>query len=121
MCCLGKITAPDDGTELIFLPGSTKNITWTFDDDISQVASRTWSFASSDGSGIRVIAILTFDTQVSKRDGILPSFDIKKPATLTLNNVDQSYNGTYRLVLNIDGLPDDFISDVTVFIASKFN
>jgi hypothetical protein len=122
LCCLGKITSPPDGTELTFLEGSSDSITWIFDDDISKdVILRTWSFTSSAGSGTRVLALLSFDTQLFKRNGILPAFDIKKPATLILNNVNQSYNGTYRLALKIDGVGDDFISDVTVFIASKFN
>ena len=112
------ITSPRDGTELTFPPGSSRNITWTFDD--AKTASRTWSFTSSGGSGSGLLGaiISDLDPQLST-DVVLPEVNIIKPGTLALSNVDQNYNGTYTFLLNVNGKADDS-SDVIVFIASKF-
>ena len=111
------ITSPRDGTELTFPPGSSRNITWTFDD--AKAAYRGWSFTSSDGlgSGLLGAIISEFDPQTTT--DVLPGVDIIKPGTLALSNVDQNYNGTYTFVLQVNDKPDDS-SDVIVFIASKF-
>ena len=94
------------------------NITWKFDDNISDVGFRTWSFTSSDGSGKETLAIIGANGDPTIRNK-LPDFDIIKPGTLILNHVDKRYDGTYNFELRVDGKSDD-TSDVRVFIAGKF-
>ena len=112
------ITSPRDGTELTFPPGSSRNITWTFDD--AKTASRTWSFTSSGGSGSGLLGTIISDLDPQTTTDVLPGVDIIKPATLALSNVDQNYNGTYTFHLKVNKKPDDTSSHVIVFIASKF-
>ena len=91
-------------------------ITWTFDDDISNVIVRTWSFTSSDSSSKRTIALAIVNSRVVN---FLPQFMVIPPATLVLNNVSQSYDGTYEFKLEVNGWRA-YRSNVRVFIASKF-
>ena len=119
MCCLGEITSPPDGTRLYFLNGSTANITWSFDDKISDVNSRVWHFTSSDGSidNKRLGRIFGDATpEVDEASG-LSGVKIEKPASLILENVNLTYNGTYQF--DLSALVGDR-SEVVVFIASKF-
>ena len=118
-CYLGQITSPPDGTKLIFASGSTANITWSFDDKISEVSSRTWFFTNSDGSidGKRLGRIIDDEKPRIDKDNGLSGVKIVKPATLILENVNQTYNGTYRFDV---AAPVGGRSEVVVFIASKF-
>ena len=116
----GKITSPSDGTNLTFLPGSTETITWTFDDGISKVENRRWSFKSSDDNGFGVLALLPFNGNPTLGNK-LPRFDIIKPGSLVLHDVNQSYDGTYQFALTVDGAQKDDVSNVRVYIASKFD
>ena len=118
-CCLGEITSPPDGTRLYFLNGSTANITWSFNDKISDVNIRIWRFTSSDGSidQKRLGRILgDVAIEVDKASG-LSGVKIERPANLILENVNLTYNGTYRF--DLSALVADK-SEVVVFIASKF-
>ena len=120
--CIGKITSPPDGMELIFLPGSTGNITWKFDDDLSKIFFRYWYFTSSENSRTRNFFVSALAGNRSKQTiikGVLPKFDIIKPATLVLYNLNQSYDGTYRFRLSLFDPFGDFTSEVRVFIARK--
>ena len=116
---LAKITSPSDGTELVVLSGSDQSITWTFDDDISNVAVRVWSFTSSDGSPKRTLAVAVGDGVPQPLKKNLPEFDVTTQGALVLKNVNQSYDGTYELKLEVVGQPVD-TSNVRLFIASKF-
>ena len=100
------------------LPGSTVNITWSFNDDVSQVFSRVWYFTSSDGSFVdeRLARIIDDENPQIFNIG-LSGVSIVKPATLLLKNVNQTYDGTYRF--DLTGLVGGR-SEVVVFIASKF-
>ena len=115
---LGKIISPPDGTALTFLPGSSENITWTFDDKISQVTYRTWFFRSSDGLRFGTLGVIAQDTEPNIPQNVLSGVNIIKPATLVLNNVNHSYDGTYTFTL---ATTESFTSNVIVFIASKYN
>ena len=114
--CEGKIIPPPDGTVLTFLPGSSRNITWDFDDE--KVASRTWTFTSSDGLRSGILGVIALDLQPQAQKGVLPRVNIIKPATLELNNVDHSYDGIYKFTLVAT---QTHISNVIVFIAKKPN
>ena len=118
MCCLGKITSPDDGTNITIIPGESDNIIWLFDDMISNVGSRTWFFTSSDGVRKGPLGGILSDSTPAPQNGVLSGIGITKPATLTLNNVNQSYDGTYRFTLTAT---ETDMSNVRVFIASKFH
>ena len=100
------------------LPGSNVNITWSFNDDVSQVIARVWYFTSSDGSFVNERLARIINDGVPQIFNIgLSGVSIIKPATLHLRNVNQTYDGTYRFVLV--GNNDDS-SGVVIFIASKF-
>ena len=100
------------------LPGSTVNITWSFNDDVSQVTARVWYFTSSDGSFVnKRLAVIIFDDDPRIFNVGLSGVSIVKPATLLLKNVNQTYDGTYRFDLSGRGGGS---SQVVVIIASKF-
>ena len=115
---LGKIIPPPDGTVLTFLPGSSGNITWDFDDEISKVATRSWTFTSSDGLRSGTLGIIGFNSQPQIRKDVLSGVDIIKPATLELNNVDNSFDGIYKFSLTAT---ESDTSNVILYIASKFH
>ena len=117
---LGKIISPPDGTALTFLPGSSENITWTFDDVISGVASRTWFFTSSDGLRAGTLGVIALDLQPQIQENVLPRINIIKPATLVLNNVNHSYDGIYTFEIKTSSA-GTYTSQVTVYIASKYH
>ena len=116
---IGKITSPPDGTELTFLPGSTRNITWVFDDEPHTVTNRQWYFTSSVDFAVNLIAQNNkFGPRARKK--LLPGLDLILPATLKLTNVNQSYDGAYLFSLKI-GTKPEVTSNVIVYIASKFH
>ena len=119
MCCLGGITSPAEGTEFVFLPGSTGNLTWTFDDDVSTLVLRAWFFTRSGGSKSERLATIADDDNRKVRQSSLSGVEIVKPATLLLKNVNQSYDGVYLFQLHGSG-PAVSIG-VRVYIASKSN
>ena len=119
LCCLGQITSPRDGTNMTVLPGSTVNITWSFNDDVSQVLSRAWYFTSSNSSiNWKLLAGIIDDGKPRIYNSGFSGVSIIKPATLILKNVNQTYDGTYRFVFSAVANFDR--SDVVVFIAGKF-
>ena len=118
--CLGQTISTPDGTKLTILPGSSENITWNYVEDPPNFADRSWHFTSTDGShSAALLAQITsaFGLQVVK--SILPRIAITEPSTLSLNNVSQSYDGTYGFSLKI-GTQPEILSDVRVYVASKF-
>jgi hypothetical protein len=117
---LGKIISPSDGTELTLLPGSSRNISWTFDDGISTVSGRTWIFASYYGLRSGTLGGITspFPLQVTKN--VLPGINIILPGTLELNNVSHSFDGNYTFSILTTDLKTH-TSKVLVYIASKFH
>lgn len=79
------------------------------------MVSRSWFFTSSDGLRSGPLAAIPLDIDPVMRMGILPGISITKPATLVLNNVNQSYDGTYRFTLVATESVSEF--DVRVLIA----
>ena len=118
-CCLGKITSPPDRTELIFLPGSSMNITWTFNDSPPTVTSRSWYFTSYSALVQGELIAQITGVGAGVRKDILPGLDLIEPATLSLSNVNQSYDGTYQFSLGASTQITPIISRVIVYIASK--
>ena len=80
---------------------------------------REWRFTSSDGSFLykRLARIIDDDDPQYFNSG-LSGVSIVKPATLVLNNVNQTYDGIYQFVLAGNG--GVRYSQSVVFIASKF-
>ena len=115
--CEGKIISPPNRSVLTFLPGSSENITWTFDDEVSQVISRTWYFTSSDGLRSGTLGVIALDLQPQIQKNVLSGVNIMKPATLVLNNVNHSYDGVYTFSLQL--AVKTYSSKVTVYIAKK--
>ena len=117
MCCLGAITSPPEGTEFVFLPGSTGKLTWTFDDDVSTLFLRSWFFTRSGGSTTERLARIVDDDDPKILQSSLSGVEIVKPATMLLKNVNQSYNGVYQFQLDGSNLAVSI--GVRVYIASK--
>ena len=80
---------------------------------------REWRFTSSDGLFLskRLARIIDDDDPQYFKSG-LSGVSIVKPATLVLNNVNQTYDGTYGFLLTAPAGGGS--STVVVFIASKF-
>ena len=117
---LGQIKSPTNGTTLTFLPGTTDKIDWSYVGAISQIKFRTWLFKSRDGSRRGDLVVIFEDGEPeSKNLSLLPRFEIQKPATLILMNVDETYNGMYTFVLLRKGSFDTDTSEVTIYIAGK--
>ncbi len=108
---------PPGGNKLIFTPGSTAKIEWSYDEKESSMVIRVWSFTSGGGTQREVIASIIGD-DLKIANSSLPGVAIIKPATLVLINVDLRYNGTYRFSASKGRYPD-IISDVAVFIAGN--
>ena len=95
------------------------NLTWTFNDALSTVTSRSWYFTSSSGLvQNELIAQITGFGAIVRKD-ILPGLDLIEPATLSLSNVSQSYDGTYEFNLRVSTQIAVITSRVIVYIASK--
>ena len=97
------------------------NITWSFNDALSDVVYWEWRFTSSDGPFVnKRLARIVHDGQPQIEDISLSISGVSKikPATLLLKNVNQTYDGIYRFGLT--GPAGDSSSDVVIFIASKF-
>ena len=104
---------------MIVSPGSTVNITWSFKNDSSQVIARGWYFTRSDSSiNWKLLASIFRDGQPEIENSGLSGISLVKPSTLLLENVNQTYDGTYRFVLSAH--VGSGTSDVVVFVASKF-
>ena len=116
-CCLGGIVSPPEGTIYTFLSGSTGNLTWIFDDEISTLVLRAWYFTRVGGSTQELLATIHDDNVPKIRPSDLSGVEIVKPATLVLRHVNQSYDGKYRF--RIIGSSNQDV-DIRVFIASKF-
>ncbi|XP_028399323.1 uncharacterized protein LOC114522774 [Dendronephthya gigantea] len=116
--CQGVIYPPSSGNSLTFPPGSTGKIEWSFDDNISDVFSRSWSFTSTDGSVNRKVIATVSDDDDPKIRVSFPVIEVEKPATLVLNNVDRRYDGKYEFHVSANVQTS---SEVTVFIAEKPN
>ena len=113
LCCLGGNILPGV-SKLILLPGSTGNLSWS---KISSRTRRTWYFMRSGGKTTEKLAEINFDDKIRIRQSSLSGIEVVNPATLLLKNVNQSYNGMYRLITTGKFLE---INHVLVFIASKF-
>ena len=114
----GRIVSPAKGTKFTFLPGSTGNLTWIFDDEISTLDTRCWYFIPSGGSSEQLARIFD-DDNPEIRQSSLPRVEIVKPGTLLLKNVNQNYNGIYTFSLN--GRYLVYPVSVKVLIASKYH
>ena len=96
--CKGKVFAPSAGTSLVFAPGSTVRISWSFDDVINPITRRVWTFAPSNGQRRVSLAAIDDDDPVKILTNLF-EFAVVKPATLVLKNVNLTYNGTYQFGL----------------------
>ncbi len=128
LCYKGKVHLPPGGDRLTFAPGTTAKIKWSFDANISEVRYRSWLFLTNNDRKRSTerstflgytLAFLYKDSDpeiYSKLSGVA----IEKPATLVLNNVNTSYNGSYGFWIVAPGEPRD-PSYVSVFIAGKIH
>lgn len=115
--CSGQIIRPTNGTKLTFLPGTTRKIDWSIA-STSQIRLRTWSFKSTDGSRTGELTAIVGTIHEPKNLGLIPRFEIEEPATLILQNIDETYNGMYTFRLIRRNVREEK-SEVTVIIAGK--
>ncbi|CAB4005045.1 Hypothetical predicted protein [Paramuricea clavata] len=113
----GKINLPAGGDILTSLHGAQVKIRWSFDDPISSVGYRLWSFSNNGKKVAESLATITDDGFPVILNSSLPGIAIQKPATLILKMVDLRYNGTYHFTLFALGVVQ---SDVTLFIAGRY-
>ena len=90
-------------------------IVWTITGaKISDFVSRLWGFIPTN----EVLALISFDGNVVIRDTSLKlGITIIKPSTLTLTDVDMTYNGTFEFEVQVD--LDRYPSYVDVLVLSK--
>ena len=112
--CVGQqINLPPGGKIQTFLKGSTVRLKWNYT-STSTVRLRYWTFTSSDGKFSDItLAEISRDKDPTIETKEL-NVKVEKPATLILNNVNITYNGTYQFYLTPLG-----VSTVNVFIAGK--
>jgi hypothetical protein len=78
-----------------------------------------WHFTRRGGSEERLAEKLRFQKATINGSSSLPGVAIETPATLVLTNVDERYNGKYKLTVQLAGASG--CAEVDVFIiAGKF-
>lgn len=108
---------------MIVRPGTDVEIAWTLNVNIAHVSYRIWSFGRF-VTPLKIVwtelAALNGNKKFFERQNMtaLPSFEIKRPASLILKNVNHLYNGRYSF--NLGALPIREFSKVTVFVVGKF-
>lgn len=115
---IGQIDLPPGGDKLILSAGSNGTIAW-FTRDPDNVDYRSWSFTKSSGNKSRSVASSGAQGANVKYGNSGLDVRIQQPDTLVLINVNQSYDGLYRLNI-ISSVSGGHTSDVTVYITSKF-
>ena len=114
---VGKITITPENQNYIALPGDDVELKWEINGvEISNIDDRKWLFDRIPGV---ILAYISADGQVRKNNGTILSeqFDIKKPTTLILRNVDSRYDGKYKF--DVLAYFKRVESVVTVLIAGK--
>ena len=102
---------------MTLLSGSTAKIEWTFDDKITDVIFRVWSFTSTDGTfKSRTLATIRRNDSAITRTNF-PVVEVEKSGTLVLKNVDRRYDGKYKFSVTADFYSE---SEVVVIIIGKF-
>ena len=88
---------------------------------MSRVFYRFWRYfgTSGDSSQVEQLAEILLDGAPQVYNSSLSGVYIEKPATLVLEDVDLSYNGTYQFQLLILTSGRVETSKVVVFIAGK--
>ena len=96
--------------------GSTARILWTFDDNIQSFTRRYWSFTPRNSTWT-VLAYITGNGPVVPLTSLY-DFEVQKPATLILKNVNETYNGAHKFAL----VPSTGLGEheVTVFVQVNF-
>ena len=102
---------------IVVLPGSTARLEWTFKGDKTR-ATLFWYFTKRGASNEQDLAIKSRTQDATIYNSSLPRVAIENIATLVLKNVDERYNGKYRLNVALAGAGGD--AEVDFFIAGKF-
>ncbi len=117
MSCVGSVIPPGGGKKLYFATGLTVELEWKYGDDVEEVQTRAWNFESSTLPDEQ-LAIIQGNNNPTIYNNILTGVTIKDPATLVLNNVNQSFSGTYEFRLTARKGSDN--SKVEVVITGMF-
>ncbi|XP_028413711.1 limbic system-associated membrane protein-like [Dendronephthya gigantea] len=116
----GDVSPPSSGNKMILLPGSTAKIEWTFNDKISDVFFRSWSFTSNypPNNNPKTLATINGNDSVKIVTNV-PMFAAQKPATLVLKNVGRHHDGVYKFA--VVAKSSNTASKVTVIIVVASN
>ena len=110
-----------DGDRVVLPPEGPAKVQWQFNvKDITKVRHRYWYFTSSDGTfDGELLASVDDDNEPVIKSKRLAGLEIEKPATLVLNKVNQSYNGSY--LFSVVAGRDSGTFTVTIIIAGKLS
>ena len=115
--CIGQVYPPSN-KNITVLPGSTARLKWTFQGDSSQ-AILVWYFTRrKHGPKEEELAVKFRSSDATPSNSSLPGVAIEPPATLVLKNVDEHYNGKYRLSVHLAGAGGT--AQVDLYIAGMF-
>ena len=114
---VGQVSPPMSKNEIVVLPGSTARLNWTFVGEPAD-AILAWYFTGVNLTERRIAVKIGTGVSTTFKS-TLPGFKIENPATLVFDKVNGSYNGKYRLNVQITGgTSGDSVIDF--FVAGKF-
>ena len=113
---VGQVTVTSEKDNYAVPTGEDLEITWKVNGiETQNLDSRRWFLDPSKD----ILATITNDAPVNKNNKTIlaEGFDIRKPSTLILKNVDDRYNGGYKFRVEEDF--KQYESVVTVLVTSK--
>ena len=113
---VGQITVTSENDNYVVLPGDDLEITWIVSGiGTSQYQRRTWLLVSTSVILARIIG----DGPLTRNNNTIlaEGFDIRRPSTLILRNVDDRYNKRYKFRAQVNFKQYEAI--VNVLVASK--
>ena len=116
MFFVGQITVTPEKDKYVVPTGEDLEITWKVNGiEIRDLDSRRWLLDPSND----ILAVITNDGLVNKNNLTIltEGFDIRKPSTLILKNLDDRNNGGYKFRVEEDF--KQYESVVTVLVTSK--
>ena len=102
---------------IVVQPGSTPRLEWTFKGDSSR-AVLSWYFTRRGSSNEEDLATKVHTGDAIRHNSSLPDITIENTATMVLKNVDERYNGKYRLSVTVARFGGN--AEVDLFIEGEF-
>ena len=117
-CCnyLGQISVTSDKKTYYVLTGEDVEIIWKISGiKPSNLDRRQWTFLTAN----TILALINNDDKLIINNASIldQGFEVRKPSTLYLKNVDRRFDGKYRFTIRKNF--DSPLSEVTVIVLSK--